>query len=270
MGENAHEPTSGNRRANYGLDAPGVIRNLFVAATLGFLALPLDLTLKLVLWSQSPEPFSINFPLFLMGPIWGTICLLLAFWMLYYSYVGKLGARERLLNGIPWRGDESVLDVGCGRGLMLLGAAKRLTTGKATGIDLWQSEDLSGNSAAATQANAEAEGVAERVEIQTGDARKLPFADASFDVVVSSAALHNIYETEGRLIAIREIARVLKPGGRVVIADIRHTAEYAEELRRNGFPEIKETGSQISAILLKILTFGSLQPGTVTAQKQLK
>jgi cyclopropane fatty-acyl-phospholipid synthase-like methyltransferase len=43
------------------------------------------------------------------------------------------------------RGDETVLDVGYGRGLHLIGAAKRLTTGKAPGVDIWQAEDLSGN-----------------------------------------------------------------------------------------------------------------------------
>src|SRR5262249_52487996 len=106
----------------------------------------------------------------------------------------------------------------------LLGAAKRLSTGRATGIDLWQGEDLAGNSPDATRANAEAEGVADRVEVRTGDARQLPFADASFDVVVSSAALHHIYTAGGRQEAVREIARVLKPGDRVLISDIRHTA----------------------------------------------
>jgi cyclopropane fatty-acyl-phospholipid synthase-like methyltransferase len=46
---------------------------------------------------------------------------------------------------VPWKGDEAVRDVGCGHGLMLVGAARRLTTGKATGIDIWQAEDLTGN-----------------------------------------------------------------------------------------------------------------------------
>jgi ubiquinone/menaquinone biosynthesis C-methylase UbiE len=171
---------------------------------------------------------------------------------------------------VPWRGDEAVLDVGCGRGLLLIGAAKRLTTGKATGIDLWQGEDLAGNSPQATLANAEAEGVADRVEIQTGDARKLPFADASFDVVVSNAALHNIYKGEERRGAVREIARVLKPGGRFIIADIRNLAEYATVLQAEGFAKVNQTCSKILAILLQVLTFGSLKPGTVTGQKAPK
>src|SRR5439155_13314827 len=99
------------------------------------------------------------------------------------SKVGKLRFREKLLSEIPWRGDEQVLDVGCGHGLMLIGAAKRLKTGKAIGVDLWQKEDQAGNSREATWENIALENVAERVELKDGDARQLPFADGSFDVV---------------------------------------------------------------------------------------
>jgi ubiquinone/menaquinone biosynthesis C-methylase UbiE len=247
-----------------------VVRNLLVIALLGFLAWRLGLALDVVLWWQSPQPVRITLPLNYMGLGIGFVCLSMGCWMLYYSDAGKFRLRDRLLNGISWSGDEAVLDVGCGRGLMLLGAARRLTTGKAIGIDLWQGEDLSGNSPAATRANAEAEGVADRVEIQTGDARKLPFADASFDVVVSNAALHNIYNAEERRAAVREIVRVLKPGGWVLIADIRHTAEYARILVQNGCGEVKQTGSGITAAVLKVLTFGSLQAGTVQGQKAEK
>ncbi len=267
MSATTNDPAPNKRRANYGLDAPGVVRNLFVVALIGFLAWPLGLALEVVLWWESPKPFPIILPFNYMGPSIGLVCLSMGCWMIYYSYFGKMRLRDRMLNQMTWRGDESVLDVGCGRGLLLLGAAKRLTTGKATGIDLWQGEDLAGNSPAATWSNAQAEGVAERVEIQSGDARQLPFPDASFDVVVSNAALHNIYDAEERRGAVREIARVLKPGGRFMIADIRHTAAYPAELQQNGCIEVKQTGSAIMALVLKILTFGSLQPGMVTGQK---
>ena len=96
---------------------------------------------------------------------------------------------------------------------------------------MWQSEDQAGNNPEATLANARLEGVAERIELKTGDAHQLPFEEGSFDAVVSSWALHNIYEQGGREKAIREIARVLKPGGRAAIVDIRHTREYERLLR---------------------------------------
>ena len=144
-----------------------------------------------------------------------------------------------MLDGFAWRGDESVLDVGCGRGLLLIGAAKRLKTGKATGVDIWQSEVLSGNNPDAALRNAKAEGVGNRVKIESADARKLPFGASSFDVVVSSLAIHNISSSPERAKALREIARVLKPGGRVAIFDIFHTSEYAKVLQQLGLADVK-------------------------------
>src|SRR5262249_46711936 len=161
-------------------------------------------------------------------------CWLNAGVMLYYSKVAKVHARERFLDLVPWRGDETVLDVGCGRGLLLIGAARRLTTGKAMGIDVWQNVDLSGNRPEATIENARREGVTERVEVKDGDARQLPFDARSFDVVVSGMALHNIPDASGREQAIREIARVLKPGGHVALMDIGYTKDYLRVLRDCG------------------------------------
>src|SRR5262245_3161343 len=130
-------------KPDYGLDAPGVVRNLFAT---GALALALPASVALGLWS------GVVGPLYLapMGLAAGLSLTLTGAWMVYVSKVGKVRARERLLSRVAWRGDEAVLDVGCGRGLMLVGAAKRLTTGKATGIDIWQTEDLSGNRPEAT------------------------------------------------------------------------------------------------------------------------
>ncbi|MDR3484852.1 MAG: class I SAM-dependent methyltransferase [Bradyrhizobium sp.] len=81
-----------------------------------------------------------------------------------------------------------------------------------------------------TQRNTELEGVRERVELDTGDMRKLPFPDASFDVVTSSLAIHNIRDEKGREQALSEIWRVLKPGGTALIADILYTANYRQFL----------------------------------------
>src|SRR5690242_1981655 len=70
--------------------------------------------------------------------------------------------------------------------------------GPGVGVDLWRNVDQSGNSAEATLRNAVAEGVADRVEVQTGDMTALPFEDNSSDVVVSSLAIHNISGRAGR------------------------------------------------------------------------
>src|SRR5882672_1097387 len=176
----------------------------------------------------------------------------MALWMAWDSRVEKVRRREHLLGFHAWTGRERVLDVGCGRGLMLVGAAKRLTTGTASGIDLWQAEDLSGNRPEATMENAASEGVADRVDVQTADMRKIPFPDATFDVIVSCSAIHNIYDAPGRRQAIAEIVRVLKPGGEAVIDDIRHGREYAESFAANGCTT-KSAGSGILSFFLLIL-----------------
>jgi SAM-dependent methyltransferase len=161
---------------------------------------------------------------------------------IFTTRTGKFVVWDELLAGLSWKGDERVLDVGCGRGAVLLLAAQRLTTGKATGIDLWQVQDQSGNALEATQRNATAEGVSERVELHTGDMRKLPFDDATFDVIVSSLAIHNVPDAEGRAQAVKEIARVLKPGGRALLADFKFSADYAKTLKDAGLSDVQSRG----------------------------
>jgi ubiquinone/menaquinone biosynthesis C-methylase UbiE len=124
----------------------------------------------------------------------------------------------------------------------MVAAAKRLTTGRATGIDIWSQVDQWDNRPENTARNARIEGVADRVEICDGDARNLEFPDESFDVVVSSVALHNIPEKAERDQAIREIIRVLKPGGQVAIYDINCASEYQQIFLASGMEQVKFTG----------------------------
>jgi ubiquinone/menaquinone biosynthesis C-methylase UbiE len=157
---------------------------------------------------------------------------------LHSTLRGKFVVWADLLDQLNLRGDERLLDMGCGRGAVLLMAAQRLTTGRAAGVDLWRSVDQSGNALEATQRNAIAEGVADRVELHTGDMTALPFEDNSFDVVVSSLAIHNIRGSAGREKAINEAVRVLRPGGRLMIADIRATGHYQEQLAKLGMSAV--------------------------------
>jgi ubiquinone/menaquinone biosynthesis C-methylase UbiE len=208
------------QKPNYGIDAPYIFLTFLLV---GVAVVALSFWLRF-LWIPA------------------VIFLLQGLVMVWGSRVGKFQVRDKLLNSISWRGNEKVLDVGCGHGLMLIGAAKRLRDGKAVGIDLWQKQDQAGNSREATSLNVRLENVADRVELVDGDARKLPFEGNSFDVVVSSWALHNIYDRAGRDTAVREIVRVLKPGGRFLIVDIRHTGEYAEVLRESKMSEVHRGG----------------------------
>jgi arsenite methyltransferase len=147
---------------------------------------------------------------------------------------GKFAVWADLLDRLELKGDERLLDIGCGRGAVLLMAAQRLPRGRAVGVDIWSTTDQSGNAEQVTRRNAALEGVAERVELHTADMRQLPFDDGSFDVVVSSLAIHNVSGAGERARALREAARVLKKGGKLAIADVRHTRAYASELEACG------------------------------------
>jgi SAM-dependent methyltransferase len=241
-------------KANYGIDAPAVLRRFVILAIAGDAA---GLLFLLLLRRFMPPALAISIAisLFWMAAFFlGTAAL-----MFYGSKVGKLRLRDRLIAAIPWRGGERVLDVGCGHGLMLIGAAKRLTSGKATGIDIWQTQDQAGNSAASTMENARREGVEGRIELRDADARKIPFDDGTFDVVLSSWALHNIYDAAGRETALREIVRVLKPGGRVAIVDIRHGVDYERILSAAGMRDVHR-GNRTFAFLIPTDTVTAIKP----------
>lgn len=142
---------------------------------------------------------------------------------LHTSLRGKFRIWEEILREADLTGREDLLDLGCGRGAVLIAAAARLPEGRATGVDLW-TKDQSGNSPAATLANAAAAGVADRVDVQTADMTALPFADESFDVVTSALAIHNVGSSEGRYRALDEAMRVLRPGGQLLLADLTPVA----------------------------------------------
>jgi len=215
-------------KVEYGLDAPGVVAGLAAGGAGG---IALGVILYLLLQGSSLTVATI---LLVWAIIGGGAALFTAGFMVWSSKVGKLDQRDRILDSLQWRGDEQVLDVGCGHGLMLIGAAKRLTTSKAIGVDLWRDADQAANSPEATMANARSEGVADRVEVRDGDARQLPFEDGTFDVVLSSLVIHNMRDKNDRDMAIREIVRVLKPGGRLAVWDLTNTDEYAQLLKESG------------------------------------
>ena len=213
---------------DYGLDAPHVIRNLALAAIA--LAIAAQLLPDRLTWFA-----------------WGTaaLCGVEAAAMVWASRVGKIRQRERLLDQVDWPDVSRVLDVGCGRGLLAIGAARRLgRDGTVVGVDLWQAADLAGNDPAAAVENARKEATSDRVRIVTGDMRALPLADRSVDVVLSSLAIHNVQGQASRTRAIAEIARVLAPGGVVVIQDFQNVQRYAEGLRSNGLTVDKISGLQ--------------------------
>jgi SAM-dependent methyltransferase len=182
----------------------------------------------------------------LLGMLGASVLLVIAAIAPFYLYVtrrGKFLVWAELLDELPLQGNERVLDLGCGRGAVMGMVAKLLPQGLVVGLDLWTA-DQSGNRPSATTRNLVAEGIAERCQVTTGTMLALPFADASFDLVVTSLAIHNIDQislaSERRLQALDEAVRVLKPGGRMLIVDLMWTRTYAGRLRALGLSNVRE------------------------------
>ena len=124
----------------------------------------------------------------------------------------------------PMHPGETILDIGCGAGMDLLLAGKRVgPEGRAIGIDMTDAMvERARNSAIASGMK--------HVEIRKGDATALPVADGSVDVVISNGVLNLVPEKE---LGFSEIVRILRPGGRLHLADIAMNVELSEDLRRN-------------------------------------
>ncbi|BDC51243.1 type 11 methyltransferase [Bryobacterales bacterium F-183] len=220
---------------DYGIDAPQTLSNLYWRA--GTFA-AFGIGIYMMNRRELPGPaFTLMLVLLLIAAGFLAVAIL----MRQASQTGKLALRDTIINKIQWTGEEKVLDVGCGRGLLLIAAAKQLKKGRATGVDIWDPASLSANSQQNTIAMAKAEGVADRVKVETGDARNLTYGDNSFDVVLSSTTLHELPDAENRQLAIEEMVRVTKPGGQIAIFDVMHAGEYAEVLRNAGVEQIDDS-----------------------------
>jgi SAM-dependent methyltransferase len=122
------------------------------------------------------------------------------------------------------RAGERVVDVGCGAGIDSLIAAKMVgPAGHVTGVDMTSAMLDKARAAAA-------EGKSANVEFMEGYGERLPVADGSVDVVISNGALNLMPD---KVAALREMARVLKPGGRLQIADILVQRAVSDEAKRD-------------------------------------
>jgi SAM-dependent methyltransferase len=199
----------------------------------------------IVLFVLAPIAFVYNVVLIGVGAI--SLALGSVLWIVTSQRLRER-ARRRMLESVAWRGDEHVLDVGCGNGFLLVEVARRLTTGRATGIDLWQTQAGAQSSEVAWR-NARIAGVDDRIEIHNVDARTMPFDDQSFDVIVSSLMLHHAGGAADRDQVLREMLRVLKPGGTLLLYDFEPLiAAATRQLGVGGVTSIRRTGLVMSTL----------------------
>jgi ubiquinone/menaquinone biosynthesis C-methylase UbiE len=174
----------------------------------------------------------------------GSILLAIALTYLHAARRGKFIAWSRVLGQLNLTGTERALDLGCGRGAVTTLLAARLPSGSVLGVDTWRTRsrlmsNRDGTEDQIARRNAEAEGVAEVVEFQQGDIRGLGVDGNQFDVVVSGLGISAVPDADGRRAAVEEAVRVTRPGGRLLIADVRHTKEYARHLAELGCEHVQ-------------------------------
>ena len=179
-----------------------------------------------------------------------TICLIaLLCWLVWirrqYAFEGGrvMGrVHQTVLSHLDYDGRGTLLDVGCGSGALSIRAALTWPEGRVVGIDSWQA--VYRYSRTLCEKNAAAEGAGNRCNFQHGDARKLNFADESFDAVVSNYVYHNITGAEKRELLL-ETLRVLKKGGVFALNDKMKPRMYgdmeafAQQLRDLGYQEVR-------------------------------
>jgi ubiquinone/menaquinone biosynthesis C-methylase UbiE len=119
---------------------------------------------------------------------------------------------------------EQVLDVGCGTGTLALDVARRVgTAGRVVGIDPSPEQIVRARAKAARRYGAHA--LNTPAAFQVGVIEQLPFPDQTFDVVLSTLMMHHLPAPLKRQ-GLAEIVRVLKPGGRLVIADFARKQDH--------------------------------------------
>jgi ubiquinone/menaquinone biosynthesis C-methylase UbiE len=168
--------------------------------------------------------------------------------------------RRRIADLAQLHPEEAVLDVGCGTGTLAIVARERVgARGLVAGID------PSGQMIARARQKAERSGFP--VDFQVGLIEHLAFPDQSFDVVLSTFMMHHLPDDLKRQ-GLVEVARVLKPGGRLLILDLQgHTGPGKSSIRELT-PLLKEAGLA-HVEMGEIRFFGFLQLSVVRARKSL-
>jgi ubiquinone/menaquinone biosynthesis C-methylase UbiE len=170
------------------------------------------------------------------------------------SLGGERTYREKTLELARLRAGESVLDVGCGTGTLAIAAKRRVgPAGKVFGIDA--SPEM------IARAHKKAKKAAADVVFENAFVESLPFPDATFDVVLSTTMLHHLPD-KARRQCLHEVARVLKPAGRLLAVDfggpVSETRSWVAKLHRHGRIDLCRLTSLVSEAGLKVLESGPI------------
>lgn len=213
------------RRAGYGIDAPGRTTGLVVVAVIALLVTVFAGQAAGLTGAALPALVSIAASVWVAGAVWT-------------AQRGKLDVWRSVLDELDLAGDESALDLGCGRGLVLLEVARRLPEGHAVGLDRWDPRAQSGNHPSVTMANADLVAVADRVEVHTADVTSLPDHLGPFDLVTAGWLLRTLPDDAARRAVVAGAARALSPGGRLVVVDPSVGASAADAARDAGLVDV--------------------------------
>jgi ubiquinone/menaquinone biosynthesis C-methylase UbiE len=135
-----------------------------------------------------------------------------------HSTVNRLFAGDLLTH---WDGRGSILDVGTGTAQIPIEVCRLALAARVVGID------LADNMLTVGRANVTRAGLADQIELRLCDAKAMPFANASFQTVMSNSIVHHIPEPD-RVLA--EMVRVVAPGGVLFVRDLLRPTEERELL----------------------------------------
>ena len=222
----------GRRQLGYGIDSPVIITGL---VTMGTVTILIGFFVYYALFPHTPLAAK---GIFIADASVGALIVGLAASLSFNSSVGKPREARFLARTLPWGGDEVALDVGCGRGAFSIEAAKQMSSGSVTGVDMWSSWHITGNSPGSVLANADAQGVGGSIIPVRSPLTDLPFADSTFDVVASCLGLSHLGSVQDLEVAVREMVRVLRVGGRFAITSTGYGRRMTRLLAELGMVEV--------------------------------
>ena len=149
---------------------------------------------------------------------------------------------------LEWDGEGTLLDIGCGAAALTIRCAKAFPKAKLVGMDYWGAEWNYAKEQC--EANAKAEGVADRITFHKGDAAHLEDPDETFDATVSNFVFHEVRSAKDKRDVVREALRIVKKGGAFSFQDMfsqkalyGDMEEFVEELKKEGITEIHYIGN---------------------------